>query len=323
MQVINKNPAFSPQAWTPPLLSPLEAWWQGFIYRQLNQAYSTAKTIPFNNQDRLIFLSDSHRGDGGGSDVFKPNKSLFLHALKAYFDQGFTYVEVGDGDELWKYPNFKRIRQAHQDVFDLLHRFNRERRLHIITGNHDVRRPEEMETERDGLLSREALLFEHSESHQKLFVVHGHQVDISSSRMHHISQWSVELFLPMLHRLGVISKVAKEKPESCMPNDFFSWFKSLKPNTCQVEQRLMQWASQNRQITICGHTHVQQFPRNRAVPYINTGSCLYDRYITGLELIGGRLQMIKWKAQEIQGRVQFLREPMSSVWDLNEKLKME
>lgn len=323
MQVINRQPIASQTSWSPTIFQPIQNLWERYIYTQLNRAHATARTIPFNNQDRIIFFSDAHRGDGGREDSFVPNKRLFLHALNHYFHKGYTYVEVGDGDELWKYPDFSRIRRAHHEVFDLLHRFKRENRLHIVTGNHDVRRPEEMETERDGLVSHEAFFLKHQESEQDLFVIHGHQVDISSSRMHHFSQWFVERFLPLLQRTGMITTIARERQQISMPDSFWSWLKSLKPSTCQVEQRLMQWASERRQMIICGHTHVHQFPRNVNVPYFNTGSCLYDKSLTGLELVNGRLQMIRWCAFEedrLGQTVYFSKEPISPIWDLNLRL---
>ena len=33
-------------------------------------------------------------------NVYNRNEALFYHALKHYYQQGLTYVEVGDGDEL-------------------------------------------------------------------------------------------------------------------------------------------------------------------------------------------------------------------------------
>ncbi len=41
------------------------------------------------------------------------SKELFLHALTPYYQESFTYVEVGDGDELWKNRKFSDVRRAH------------------------------------------------------------------------------------------------------------------------------------------------------------------------------------------------------------------
>jgi hypothetical protein len=71
---------------------------RGFAYRRLSQAFKSARVFPFDDASRFVFFSDCHRGDNSRADSFVGNKELFLHALTHCYREGFTYIEVGDGD---------------------------------------------------------------------------------------------------------------------------------------------------------------------------------------------------------------------------------
>jgi UDP-2,3-diacylglucosamine pyrophosphatase LpxH len=105
---------------------------------RLTQAYKNAKIIYFDDKSKYAFLSDVHRGDDSVSDEFTRNQNIYLHALNYYNNNDFTYIEVGDGDELWEYKNFKHIRLAHTDVFIVLKKFFDKDRLIILYGNHNI-----------------------------------------------------------------------------------------------------------------------------------------------------------------------------------------
>ena len=100
--------------------------WQLFACQRLDETFKKAKRIPFDDSSRLVFFSDCHRGDSSRVDLFARNEDLFLTVLEQYCREGFTYIEVGDGDELWQNRDFKDIRRAHGRVFDLVHRLHRQ-----------------------------------------------------------------------------------------------------------------------------------------------------------------------------------------------------
>jgi hypothetical protein len=50
----------------------------------------------------------------------------------------------------------------------------------------------------------------------------------------------------------------------------------------------------NKQFTIVGHTHRSVFPAENEPPYFNDGSCVHPHCITGLEIAGGKISLIKW-----------------------------
>lgn len=71
--------------------------------RQLDKAFAKAPLIPFDDSGRFIIFSDCHRGDNSISDEFAHNQNLLLHALEHYCREGYTFIENGDGDELWEH----------------------------------------------------------------------------------------------------------------------------------------------------------------------------------------------------------------------------
>lgn len=260
---------------------PARDWGAAGAARRLTRAYELAQEIPFDDDSRLVFFSDCHRGDNSRADEFARNEALFLQVLGFYNQAGFTYIEVGDGDELWQNRRFCSIRQAHGRVFDLLHQFHRQGRLHLITGNHDLggdlRRP----VVKDGIPTVESLILRHTRTQQRLFVVHGHQADFKSDRLGTLSRLAVR-YLWRRARLWGLAQLAQ--------------WRDLDRDYATLERRLLAWAAARQQLLICGHTHHPRSAAYSAAPYFNTGSCLVPGVITGLELQGGELRLVRWTA---------------------------
>ena len=97
---------------------------------RFNRAYKNAPRVPFNDLSKFVLFSDCHRGDNSFADDFANNRNIYYHALKNYYDNGFTYCELGDGDELWENIDFKSIFEAHKNVYELLQLFFNENRLY-------------------------------------------------------------------------------------------------------------------------------------------------------------------------------------------------
>ena len=105
---------------------------------KLDQLYSTSAVLPFDNSSRIVIMSDCHRGQGNGADNFLPNSMIFQGALEYYYQNGYTYIELGDGDELWENRCIGVILRTYSRLFRLLGQFQRENRLFLIYGNHDI-----------------------------------------------------------------------------------------------------------------------------------------------------------------------------------------
>ncbi len=266
--------------------------------KRLERAYQTAKRIPFNDSSKFILFSDCHRGDNSFADDFANNRNIYFHALKSYYDHGFTYCELGDGDELWENIDFASIFEAHKNVYDLMQLFYNENRLYRLIGNHDmVYRYEryvskhlytyfDRITSEDvplfpGITFSEGLILEHEDTGQELFLVHGHQADFMNYVGWKFNRFMVRALWRQLQVFGI------GDPTSPAKN-----YREL----IKVERRTKKWiVANNNRFTITGHTHRPRFPEPGEIAYFNDGSCVHPRSITGLEIEDGAIKLIKWQ----------------------------
>lgn len=264
---------------------------------RFSNAYKNAKRIPFNDSSKFIVFSDCHRGDNSFADDFANNRNIYFHALKHYYNEGFSYCELGDGDELWENIEFKDILEAHKNVFDLLKLFFNDNRLYRVVGNHDMvyRRQRYVEknlysyfnkiTGKDeplfpGVTFTEGLIFEHESTKQELFMVHGHQAEWMNYVGWKLNRFMVRALWRQLQIFGI------GDPTSPAKN-----YREL----IKVERRTKRWIIDNKNLfTITGHTHRPRFPEPGDIAYFNDGSCVHPRSITGLEIVNGSISLIKW-----------------------------
>ena len=243
-------------------------------FRRLGQAFESSKEIPISNRSRIVFMSDCHRGDGSPADDFSPNKHLYLYALNRYYRAGYTYIEIGDSDELWENRSFKRILKAHEDVFLLLRKSHVAKRLYVIWGNHDIAKRSKQYLSQNlyyrynprtrkrvpllnGLESYEGLILRHRESNVRVFVVHGHQADFVNDQL-----WPIACMLARyVWRPLEILDPGPDQP-------------SKEPQEAQSSREHPgEVVDGHRQIMIAGHTHRPSFPERGEAPYVNDGSC--------------------------------------------------
>ncbi|AXT18347.1 serine/threonine protein phosphatase [Flavobacteriaceae bacterium AU392] len=278
---------------------------------KLDRAYTNAKVVPFNDTDKFILFSDCHRGDNSFADDFANNRNIYLYALKHYLDEGFTYCELGDGDELWENLKFESIFYAHKDAYMLIKEFYTQQRLHMIWGNHDMvyRNPNyikkhlstyfDTRTGKDiplfkGITYHEALILKHSDTGQKLFLTHGHQADWWNYDFWKWSRAMVRILWKPLQIMGIADPTSPAKN-----------YKEM----IRIERRIKKWiVNNNNQLTIVGHTHRPRFPSPDELPFFNDGSCVHPRSITGIEVENGEISLIKWHiATEEDGTLQIDR----------------
>jgi len=266
-------------------------------HKRLTKIFKNAERIKFSNNDKLVFFSDVHRGNNSWADEFARNEMIYSYALQHYYDNDFIYVEVGDGDELLKFKYVEPIRIAHENVYRLLQKFQKEKRLHYIFGNHDIeyknpdlvhrklkrffsQTAEEQEILFDNFKAHEGIVFKHKESGVSLFTFHGHQSDDLFHRFIWLNRILLRAIWRPLQLLGL------QDPTSVAQNIY---------KREQVEKALMKWADEQQQPVICGHTHKARFPKKGKTPYFNDGSCVHPRWITCMEITGGEIALIRWR----------------------------
>lgn len=247
-------------------------------------------------QDRLAVMSDLHRGVGNGSDNFARNQMLFLSALKYYHRKGYSYLELGDGDELWENRRMEPIVEEYPEVFQLLAEFYRQRRLYIVYGNHDLqkRKQKQMQAALDSFWepccrkscplfpdfsAREGYRIVHQASGTSFLAVHGHQGDPINDRYHGLTKLLVRFVWGPLERIG-----ARDPSEGSIHRRARS----------RQEKRLAAWAQEEERYLIAGHTHQPRFADEREPFYFNCGCGVQNGYLTALEFDKEKLLLVKW-----------------------------
>ncbi len=277
---------------------------------RLDKVFRNAFPVPFDDTSRFVFFSDVHRGDDSLSDEFGRNRHIYDHALDYYYNHGYTYVEVGDGDELWENAHYRHIRMAHASTFERLTRFYNAGRMYMLFGNHNMQLKNEAYVRRHlyttyddfsdkqidlfpGIVVHEALILKHRQTEQEIFVVHGHQGDLPNDQLWRFSCLMVRSFWRTMHYvLGI--RYAASPARSRLKRH-------------KVERHYNKWNAQHKIMLICGHTHRPKMPQPGEPAYFNTGCCMHPRGLTCLELIDGKISLVFWRVSSHEDGLMYIR----------------
>lgn len=270
-------------------------------FKRISKVFEEAYEIPMDNKSKFVLMSDCHRGTGDWSDTFLNNQNIYFSALKHYCDNGYTYIELGDGDELWENKRMSDILDTHSNVFWILKEFYCSGRFHMIYGNHDMIKKEQKFIKkclckclnREGVryeplfkdfCVHEGIILKYNNSEKKIFLLHGHQGDYLNDSLWKLSRFLVRYLWKPLENFGVKdpTRAAKNYKEKN-----------------SVDKRLSKWAERENVMVIAGHTHRSIFPKPKEVPlekwpYFNDGSCVHPRCITAIEIVNGEISLVKW-----------------------------
>lgn len=242
-------------------------------YSRISKAFEGALPLPMDYCSKYILFSDCHRGVGNANDNFLKNEFLYLAALNYYFCRGFTYLELGDGDELWENRSFQRIEEMHRHSFDMLEKYHAAGRFYAVYGNHDI-----VKKNFHDRIFYPAIILRDVRRRNDIYLTHGHQADLLNSTFWRLSRFLVRYVWKPLEELGV------PDPTSAAKNN-----KKKK----QSERILSDWAKQNHHILITGHTH-HPMAGTAESPYLNTGSCIHPSGITGIEIENRCMSLVRW-----------------------------
>lgn len=268
-------------------------------FKRISQVLQSAEQISFDNSSRIVLMSDCHRGDGSWADNFLKNQNPYFAALNHYYDEGYTYIEIGDGDELWENRKLSNIIQTHKDVFHLLAKFFKENRFYLIFGNHDIVKKNDRFARNylyqyfderkkkyiplfENIKVHEGLVLRYKVTDDKILLIHGHQVDCLNDKMWRLSRFLVRYLWRPLELLGI--------------NDPTSTAKNYKKKD-DIEKMLTEWVIKEKHMLIAGHTHRPMLPDVGQPLYFNSGSCVHPRCITAIEIIDGYIILVKWNVK--------------------------
>lgn len=265
----------------------------GYMSR-LNRSFEGAVRIPLSDRSKYVIISDCHRGTGTSNDNLLKNQNLYFAALQYYYKMGYTYIELGDGDELWENRSLKQIIEAHQEVFRLLRLFYKSNRLYMLHGNHDMLKksdkyikkqccsyekgercplPQDMKFHSGLILENDG-----NQDAPDIYLTHGHQADLLNSTLWRVNCFLVRYLWKPLEYFGVLD------PTSAAKNY------AVKEKT---ERRLKKWAESTGHTLIAGHTHRSVLSETEKY-YYNSGSCVHPYSITCLEIERLQISLVKW-----------------------------
>lgn len=265
--------------------------------KKLLRLYKTSPTLTFHDHSSIVFMSDCHRGEGTSGDNFLTNQTICFAALNYYYQHDYTYIELGDGDELWENRNMQQIVSVHSDCFWMLSRFYEEDRLIMLYGNHDMVkknrefRGNHLSTYIDSVTHRpvplfpnidikESLLLVHDTKPIEILLMHGHQADFLNGTLWILSRFLVRYVWKPLELIAI------KDPTSAAKN-----YHSKGDTITKLYQ---DFCKRNHKIMITGHTHQPVFPCTKDAFYFNDGCLIHPRCITAIELNNGQLSLVKW-----------------------------
>ena len=298
------------------------------VDRSLTDLYENSKKIKSKrikvlNSDlsnaKFIIFSDQHKGNRSPADDFRASEKNYIAALNYYNSNRFTFINLGDSEELWKFTA-QQILPANKESFAAEAAFQ-PRRYYKTFGNHDLIWKNKLDVIlllknyfKMPLPVYEGLVLRNQSTNFKLdiFLTHGHQGDLMSDN-NAFSTWIVaHIWLPLQRYLRInINSPSK---------DF-----SLRN---KHNKMMYDWSSRQEDLLlITGHTHSPVFasgkyldhPSNKIdtgkdmndvkPSYFNSGCCCYsDGDITGIEIADGHIRLIKWYDEEVQPKRKVLEE---------------
>ena len=294
------------------------------IQKIISNSYQKAKRIPLNSHSKFIFFSDCHRGDNSYADDFANNSNIYFHALRNYLENDFTYVELGDGIELWENLFFNDIFEAHKNDFMLLREFYLKNKLHLIWGNHDMvlKNPKKSAAMLNSYFNKikganedllpnitynEGIVLEVEGFKKDILLIHGHQADFYNYVLWKWNRFLVRILWKPLQVMGIKDPTSPAKNYT---------------ELIKIERRLKKWIlANNNQMVIAGHTHRPRFPEPHELPYFNDGSCVHPRSITGIEIVDLKISLIKWHIiSQKNGTLQIVKTVLEGPQNLAEYL---
>jgi predicted phosphodiesterase len=294
--------------------------------------------IPFDQeQARFIIFSDQHKGGKDGADDFMAAEQNYLGALSYYYDQGFTFINLGDCEELWECAPAKVIAANRASLLEEA-RFLQQKRYFRVFGNHDLQWHYSVPRQQflKPLFGKKLKVYEgiilqtkYQDNDFHLLLTHGHQGDMRSDG-NTFSKWFVAaIWTPVQRFFDVRTDTLSDSFDLADRHNIimYEWsmqyantflisghthkpvFASLDHIdrlTKQLEKAQSKGDAEQvgilqKALTVRKLEYTgKQFVKTMAHPsYFNSGCCCFsDGDITGIEIAAGFIRLIKWKKDE-------------------------
>jgi len=268
------------------------------FHKHIQKLITQSEILKLTKDSKIIIFSDCHRGSGNRADDFFHNQIIFLAAMDFYQNNGFTYIEIGDGDELWENANFELVKERYRSIYEIFDELHRENRFFMLWGNHNRRWKSRKKTDKqltsiidektgekknifDGISVTESLILKSDNKGVKdILLIHGHQGEILNDFLWWFGRFFIKIFWKSFQmRFGVADPTSPAMNYRTRRN---------------VDKRFIEIAQNNNLSVIVGHTHFPIFPAKGEPSYFNDGSCVHPRCITGIEIENEKIALVKW-----------------------------
>lgn len=303
------------------------------IFQQLSDLYQQTEPIEIGLKDKILILSDVHKGNGGFADEFLPNSKLYKKILKDhYLPNDFRLVLNGDIEELYKF-RFKQIHDYWQDVYKIYDEFVDNGHFYKIIGNHDY------DLIHDGFgKSNENLTFavKFQFEGKDIFIFHGHQTSNYLQTYNKLSLYFVRYFVnPLRISNSTFTLDTKKIFITELRNYRFSSLKKIISIIGHTHKPLFESMSKKDSLTYQIENMIRKYPKSKAkkkrkiqkkidkfkkefqslqanndkretlrhalynddllVPCLfNSGSVIGKRGLTGIEIENGMIRLVYW-----------------------------
>ena len=314
---------------------------------------SRGVVVPFDiSQDRFIIFSDQHKGAKNGADDFMLCERNYLSALDYYYNNHYGLIVLGDCEELWENKLSNVVKQQ-QPCFRRYKQFVAQNRFYKTIGNHDLDWKNDLWTITqikklfgadltiyDGVLLRTLI----GDKQLQILCTHGHQGDRASD-----GNWFSKFFVSKIWApLQAWLKINPNTPaydaqlKTLHNRLMYEWSEAQKNlllitgHTHQpVFESLTHIERLYRQLQIAGrmddgtmisllreeiqkrkfeYNHVSDEYLSMRPTYFNAGCCCFnDGDITGIEIEGGSLRLIKWAVKDGSPKREVLEEEKLEV----------
>ncbi|EOR93306.1 hypothetical protein ADIARSV_3517 [Arcticibacter svalbardensis MN12-7] len=292
--------------------------------------------IDFDNTSKLVIFSDQHKGSRNFNDDFARSEKNYLAALNYYNQENYLYCNLGDSEELWK-NTLTGVLKSNTATFDQEHLFSQRNAFIKVFGNHDLYWDNDplapLTLEKvygqkikiyEGVILRMVL----KNTPLSIFLTHGHQGDLQSDG-NWFSKWFVStIWAPFQSYLRINPNTPAYNSQLKSEHNMmmYNWtakqsnlvlitghthqpvFNSLthlerlymRLETARLnnnQQEIQQIEAELAAGKFSGETSPRlAYSKNT---YFNTGCCCFsDGDITGIEIEGGKIRLIKWKSEE-------------------------
>lgn len=290
--------------------------------------------IDYTSSSKLIIFSDQHKGTRNYADDFALSEKNYIAALQYYNQENFLYCNLGDSEELWE-NKLSAVLASNKATFEAEKLFLQRNAFIKVFGNHDLYWDNDPlagftleKVYGQKVKIYEGIIFNIriKDIPFHILLTHGHQGDLQSDG-NWFSKWFVsniwgpfQAYLRINPNTPAYDNQLKSEHNTMM----YSWtalqsnlalitghthqpvFNSL-THLERLYLRLEAARKANDQAAVleveatlkAGEFSGEVSPRldYSKNTYFNTGCCCFsDGDITGIEIEGGQIRLIKWKS---------------------------